>query len=210
MSDIFGRRWFYIGCNALATIGCIIGCTAKDINQLIGASVLLGFGAAGQISFNYVLGELVPVRHRFAANGIIFLCTLPFSGLGPYFSRLFIVHTSVSWRGDYYLSLAISKSHSTVMEEEIVAYRNTDGLATFCWVVWYHPPTFERLHRDRTRMQEIRDLDFGGILLFTGGALLFLLGLSWGGELYPWKSSYVLGTLITGIVVLIIFVLYGK
>lgn len=108
LSDIFGRRWFLSGCNLVATLGCVLGCTATSINHLIGASALLGLGASGQISFNYVLGELVPVRHRFAANGIIFLCTLPFAGLGPYISRLFIMYTEVSWRGDYYLSLAIS------------------------------------------------------------------------------------------------------
>lgn len=57
-------------------------------------------------------------------------------------------------------------------------------------------------------MQEVRELDFGGIILFTGGLLLFLLGLSWGGEVHPWGSGYVLGTLITGVVVIIVFVFY--
>jgi hypothetical protein len=28
-------------------------------------------------------------------------------------------------------------------------------------------------------MQEVREMDFGGIILFTGGLILFLLGLSW-------------------------------
>ncbi|KAF2168747.1 hypothetical protein M409DRAFT_52771 [Zasmidium cellare ATCC 36951] len=190
LSDIFGRRYFFAGCSGLATIGCIIGCTADGINQLIGASVLLGFGAAGQISFNYVLGELVPVRHRYAANGFVFLATFPFAGLGPYISRLLIVNSSDGWRSIYYLTLAL------------------DAAATLCWLGFYHPPKFEKLHRNRTKMQEIRELDFGGIILYTGGLLLFLLGLSWGGVLHPWDSGYVLGTLITGIVVLILFVLY--
>ena len=57
-------------------------------------------------------------------------------------------------------------------------------------------------------MQEVREMDFGGIILFTGGLILFLVGLSWGGTVYPWDSGHTLGTLITGIVVLIIFVLY--
>ena len=58
--------------------------------------MFLGLAAAGQISFNYVLGELVPVRHRFAANGIIL-------------ARLFIEKTSSGWRGIYYSSLALRK-----------------------------------------------------------------------------------------------------
>lgn len=77
LSDIFGRRYFFAGCSGLATIGGILGATASDVNQLIGASVFLGTGAAGQISFNYVLGELVPVRHRFPANGLVFVSETP-------------------------------------------------------------------------------------------------------------------------------------
>ena len=110
LSDIFGRRYFFAGCSAFGTIGCIIGCTANSINQLIAASVFLGLAAAGQISFNYVLGELVPVRHRFPANGIIFFVGFPFSGMGPYIARLFIVRSAVGWRGIYYSSLALRTS----------------------------------------------------------------------------------------------------
>lgn len=109
LSDIFGRRWFFIGCSTLATIGCIIAATAKDINTLIGANVFIGFAAAGQLSLNYVLGELVPVRHRFITSGIVFALTCPIAGMGPYFSRLFIVNTSAGWRWDYYLSIILSR-----------------------------------------------------------------------------------------------------
>lgn len=108
LSDVFGRRYFFMGCSALAAIGCIVGATAQSVNQLIGAAVLLGFGAAGQISFNYTLGELVPIRHRFAANGFIFLFTTPTTALGPYVARLFIANTGPSWRSIYYFGLAVS------------------------------------------------------------------------------------------------------
>ena len=53
-------------------------------------------------------------------------------------------------------------------------------------------------------------MDYGGIVLFSGGLILFLLGLSWGGGLYAWGSSHVIATLVVGIVTLIAFVLYGK
>lgn len=59
-------------------------------------------------------------------------------------------------------------------------------------------------------MQELGDIDCGGIVLFTDGALIFLLGLSWGGGVYSWKSAHVLATLIPGFFVLIAFILYGQ
>ena len=58
-------------------------------------------------------------------------------------------------------------------------------------------------------MQELRDLDFGGMFLFIAGLLLFLMGLSWGGSLYPWKSAHVIATIVIGFVLCVIFVLYG-
>lgn len=41
---------------------CAVGATAKTLNQVIGANVLLGLAAASQLSFSYVLGELAPAR----------------------------------------------------------------------------------------------------------------------------------------------------
>jgi hypothetical protein len=73
LSDIFGRRWFWTGSAISALIGSIIGATANHIDTLIAASVFLGAASAAQLSFNICLGELVPLRHRFTANGIIFL-----------------------------------------------------------------------------------------------------------------------------------------
>lgn len=132
LSDIFGRRWFFTGCTVSALIGSIIGATAQQTEVLIAASVFLGLGSAGQLSFNYSLGELVPMRHRFAVNGFIFLATLPFSGLGPYLARLMIINTSAGWRGIYYLTIGLNAA------------------STVCWVLFYHPPTFDNLHRNRT------------------------------------------------------------
>lgn len=108
LSDIFGRRWFFTGAAALATIGCIVGATAQSVNQLIGANVLIGLAAAGQLSFNYTIAELVPVKHRFISLAAIFLFAVPFSGFGPYISRLFIAHTTKGWRWDYYLNIIVS------------------------------------------------------------------------------------------------------
>jgi MFS family permease len=73
LSDIFGRRWFWTGSAISALIGSIIGATAKSTDTLIAASVFLGAASAAQLSFNICLGELVPLRHRFTANGVIFL-----------------------------------------------------------------------------------------------------------------------------------------
>lgn len=77
-------------------------------------------------------------------------------------------------------------------------------------MAFYHPPDFYELHnRRRTKWQEVQELDYIGIFLYTAGLLIFLMGLSWGGVLYPWNSANVIVTLIIGFIVLVVFILYG-
>lgn len=66
-----------------------------------------------------------------------------------------------------------------------------------------------QLHSKLTWQKELLELDYGGIVLYGAGQLLLLLGLAWGGAAYSWTSAHVLATLIIGIVLLILFGLYG-
>src|SRR5690348_12837568 len=90
-----------------------------------------------------------------------------------------------------------------------MANMNIDVLSISFWVLFYYPPDFNHLHRTRSRWQEVKSIDFVGIVLFTGGLLIFLMGLSWGGILYPWKSAHVIGTIVAGFSTIVAFVLYG-
>jgi len=66
-----------------------------------------------------------------------------------------------------------------------------NAISGILYFFFYHPPTFEMKHKRRSKMQVFKDFDFIGCLLFTAGLLLFVMGLSWGGSLYAWKSGYV-------------------
>lgn len=45
LSDIFGRRWFFIGGNCLIIIGAIVSCTGQSIDQMIAGGALFGCGS---------------------------------------------------------------------------------------------------------------------------------------------------------------------
>lgn len=45
-------------------------------------------------------------------------------------------------------------------------------------------------------------------MLFITGVIVFLIGLSWGGTTYPWKSAAVLCSIIGGALTLVVFGLY--
>lgn len=53
-----------------------------------------------------------------------------------------------------------------------------------------------------------RTFDYGGLLLYTAGLVLFILGLSSGGSLYPWADAKVIAPLVVGFVCLILLFVY--
>lgn len=66
------------------------------------------------------------------------------------------------------------------------------------------------LHMNRSRLDQIKRQDYVGLFLFTVGLTLFVLGVSWGGSVYPWKSAKVIATMVVGGCTLIAFALYGS
>lgn len=192
LSDLFGRRWFFIGSNIIALVGSIICACAQNVDTLIGGNTLVGIASAAQVSFPYVLVELVPMNWRFFSMAYVYILVIPFTGIGPVISSAFAYQTSVSWRGIYYLMIAI------------------DAVAAAAFFLFYHPPTFSMKHaRDKhTKLQILKDFDYIGLVLFAGGFVVFLLGLQWGGVMYPWKSAPVIGTMAVGGMALISFVLW--
>ncbi|TPX09104.1 uncharacterized protein E0L32_001633 [Thyridium curvatum] len=191
LSDIFGRRYWWIGSACLSVVGCIVCATAKSVTTLIGGSALLGISSATQLSFHYVMGEIVPIRYRYLGSAAVYIFCIPGSGVAPSIAYAF-VNSSVGWRGIYYLLTAVNV------------------VALICWVLFYFPPSFDKKHRgdSRTKTYWIMHFDYVGTFLYAGGLIMFLMGLSWGGAVYPWKSAATISAIVVGGVVLAIFVLW--
>jgi MFS family permease len=190
LSDIFGRRWFFIIGNFISVIGSVISATAKTPDAIIGGEVLSGLAGAVQLSFTIAIGELVPNKHRPLWIAALFFSSVQFACFGPVIAQLFVINTAAGWRWSFYINIIVA------------------GLATVLLFFFYHPPNFQLLHQNRSRMEQLKRLDIVGLLLFIGGLILFLMGLSWGGQSYPWKSAHVIATIVVGFAALVAFVLY--
>lgn len=133
------------------------------------------------------------MRYRYIGNALLYFFTFP-SSLGPSISYSFLQNfPSVGWRGLYWFLLAI----------------NLAALA--CWTLFYFPPSFNKKHLGEENASVsywVKNFDYVGTFLFAGGFVAFLLGLSWGGGVYPWKSAAVISSIVVGSVTLIVFVLY--
>ncbi|KAL5119952.1 hypothetical protein ACEQ8H_002050 [Pleosporales sp. CAS-2024a] len=193
LSDIFGRKYMVIGTSVLSIIGNSVGGTAHSVNTLIAANAFNGVAAAGQLSFGIVLGELVPNKQRGPIVSLVFFSSMPFAVFGPIIARKLIDSTAAGWRWSYYLGIIF-------------------GVITVAlYQFLYHPPTYSQLHvNGKTKWQAFKELDFVGIFLFIAGIVLFLIGVSWGGQVYPWKSAHVICPIVIGIVTLVSFGLYEQ
>jgi MFS family permease len=179
LSDIFGRRWFFIIGNSFALIGAIIGATANHVDDLIGGNLLGGLAGAVQISFTVAIAELVPNKHRPLWVVGIFFSSFEIACFGPVIAQSFVADTRAGWRWSYYLDIIVA------------------GLAVILFFLFYHPPTFDLLHKNRSKRRQLARFDFIGFVLFTGGLAIFLIGLSWGEGTYPWKSAHVIATIVS-------------
>jgi hypothetical protein len=171
-------------------VGAIIASQAVSIKMLIIAQTLLAIAASTQMAFEAVLGELVPVGKRFLIMSSIFACQLPTSGFGTALGLMFQLHTSVGWRGVYYTLFAI------------------DTVAATLFFFFYYPPTYTDMSGTKTKKQALKDFDFVGLILFSGGLFIFLMGLSWGGVVYDWSSAKVIAPMVLGLVTLVVFIGY--
>ncbi len=140
--------------------------TAHDIKTLVGATALIGIGAGVQTLWPMCLDELVPNKHRGLINVLLWASCFPFSTFGPIIARGILTNTGSGWRGVYWLLLSLSAA-STVL-----------------FFLFYHPPTFEMLHKGRRKtFKTVLEMnDVGGVVLLSGGLIVFLLGISWGGQ----------------------------
>jgi MFS family permease len=112
---------------------------------------------------------------------------------GPVIARSLILRTAAGWRWSYYLGVIVSV------------------IALALYQFFYYPPTYKQLHvQGKTKLEQLANLDYGGMFLFTSGMVLVLIGLSWGGTTYDWDSPQVLCALVIGIASLLAFGLYGR
>ncbi|KAN0088989.1 siderophore iron transporter [Hyaloscypha variabilis] len=190
ISDIVGRRYFIIGGQAFGLIGSIVCAKAKSINMVIGGTVFVGLSGAVANLYPLLVQELMPNKYRGYGQAAVTLAMVPTLGFGPLIARSLVTYTALSWRWCYWLNVIVT------------------GLAIILLATCYFPPNFHQLNTNMTKMQEFKQLDYGGFVLYCAGLILILLGFSWPSNQYTWGNPHVISTLVVGCACLISFVVY--
>ncbi|KAL1900983.1 hypothetical protein Sste5346_002046 [Sporothrix stenoceras] len=188
-SDQFGRRNIALAANVIGIIGGIVAATAQSMNQLIGANAVLGLAAGIPGSYPLLTGELLSNKGKFLGTMIVVVPNVIATGFGPFLGAR-LAHLS-SWRWIFYIYIILMV------------------IGTALWFVFYHPPSFVQMHGEKhSKRHSLANIDYVGTILLVAGLVLLMLGISWGGTTYPWKSGHVIGLIVSGGVTLVLFVFY--
>ncbi|CAK7222167.1 hypothetical protein SBRCBS47491_004777 [Sporothrix bragantina] len=183
-SDLFGRRIVILVGNAMSALGSILCATSHNYHQFIAGMAILGF-ASGMSQLGLIsVPELLPNKYRHIgivlSDGVLFPILVCAPIIGNYAVK---DPTSRNWTYIYYAQFAAM-------------------VLTFIAVFFLYVPP--KRPRGVPWKQALKGLDYVGMVLVTGGVLLTLMGIVYTTYL-PVKSALVLGPLISGIVLLIVF-----
>ncbi|KAM0724242.1 hypothetical protein Q7P37_000124 [Cladosporium fusiforme] len=184
VSDIFGRKPMLLLANIIFMVGSLVAALSNSIGMLIAARAVQGLGGGGLVILvNITIGDLFSLRTRGAFYGVIGGVWAIASSIGPIIGGAFT--QKVSWRWCFYINLPL------------------DGLAFFILLFYLDVET------PRTPLIEgLKAIDWIGSILVVGATLMFLFGLQYGGETYPWDSATVVCLIVFGVLTFVLFILY--
>lgn len=182
LSDLYGRRGFYIAGLVVFMLGSVLAGTAQSFWWLVGARAVQGLGMGTLMPLSQtIIGDIIPARQRGKYQGIMGAVFGVTSIIGPLVGGWFT--DNLGWRWLFFITLPV-------------------GLIALVFIARF-------LHLPGPQRRNAR-VDVAGILTLSGALITLLLATSWGGTTYPWSSGPVLGLYAVGSALLVIFVLVER
>ncbi|KAJ3496821.1 hypothetical protein NLG97_g2377 [Lecanicillium saksenae] len=186
LSDIWSRKVILLTGLAIFFFGSLASSMAQSVLQLTIFRAFTGIGGGGLMTVaQLIVSDVVPLRERGKYQGILGAVVALANGIGPVIGGALSSKSKESWRWIFRLNLPLT-------------------LFTTCCVVFIMP--LKKVQGDwRLKLKAV---DFVGIILSFAGMIAVILGLTWGGAEYPWKSAPVIASLASGAVICVAFVLW--
>ncbi|KAK7959687.1 uncharacterized protein PG986_004541 [Apiospora aurea] len=172
-SDIWGRKPLLLAAVALFTGASLLAALSASMTMLIAGRALQGVASGGLMQLvTIVISDLFSVRKRSLYLGYVGFVWALAGSSGPLIGGAF---TQFDWRWCFWINLPI-------------------GGLTFLLLV-----LFLDVHSPRTRIREgVKAIDWIGTISILAVTLLLLLGLDFGGAIFPWTSPKVICLIVVG------------
>gem|GEM_PF-49582 len=178
LSDLYGRRSFYLGGLVVFMIGSIICGVSQDFWLLVAGRAVQGLGMGTLMPLSQtIIGDIIPPRQRGKYQGVMGAVFGVTSVAGPLAGGFITDH--LGWRWLFFVTLPL-------------------GVAAFIVI-------FAFLHLKHERRDA--KVDVFGIITLTAALVTILLATTWGGTTYPWDSMTIIGMYVAGAILLTAFII---
>ncbi|KAK2794657.1 hypothetical protein FQN51_000755 [Onygenales sp. PD_10] len=184
LSDIFGRRWFFIIGTIASLIGTIVALAAQNVPTVIAGMVLKGIGAGSQQLALAAISEFVPNKQRGIVQAALDVVTFPWAIFGGLIGNAMVKYHELSFRINFIIGVIL----------------NIITMITIYF--WYFPPSAPQVG-NMTKMQRLAKLDWVGVFLMAVGIVLLLMGLAFGGTQFPWGAGGTIAPITIGAISLV-------
>ncbi|WP_442599025.1 DHA2 family efflux MFS transporter permease subunit [Neobacillus sp. D3-1R] len=183
LSDIYGRRKLYLLGNIIFIAGSALCGTAQSMEQLIIYRAIQGIGGGMIMPLSQtIIGDIFTAEQRAKWQGVFGAIYGLSSVIGPFIGGLLV--DSISWHSIFYINVPFGL------------------ISTFM--------IFIGLKNEEVRKNGKVDIDYLGILTLIPAIVLFLLGLTFGGDKFAWLSSTSLLLFGAVVILLILFFIFEK
>lgn len=176
LSDLYGRRAFYLGGLVTFMIGSVVCGFADNFWILVAGRAIQGLGMGTLMPLSQtIIGDIIPARQRGKYQGYMGAIFGFTSVAGP-LAGGFITDV-FGWRWLFFAAIPL-------------------GVIAFV-VIW----RFLRIPHERREAK----IDVAGIVTLAPSLVAILLATSWGGTTYAWSSPQIIGLFVGGGLGLVLF-----
>ncbi|KAK1080140.1 hypothetical protein LTR33_005793 [Friedmanniomyces endolithicus] len=188
-ADFWGRKWFVVGFTGAGCVGCLIALRAHSFGVVIGGQSIACLALGAQPLVHAIASEIIPRKYRSFAQASVNLASSTGGIIGILMGGALVRHSPQGFRVYFYITAGLY---------------GTIGLV----VAWLYRPPPRRLQVEMSQRQRLAELDWYGYALFVPGLILFSYALTSSTGVYRWSSPNIIGPLVVGVILLIVFVLY--
>lgn len=182
LTDMYGRKWFYIGGLAVFMAGSLLCGLSQNMIQLIFFRGFQGIGAGIMMANAFtVIGDIFPPAERGKYQGLIAGTFGLSSIIGPTLGGY--ITDTLSWHWVFFINIPL-------------------GVIIIILFVLFFP----HLKPDQLRHK----IDYLGITTLILAVVPMLIALTWGGVEYPWGSPRIIGMFVFSAAMIPLFILFER